>query len=96
MTARDAVLAYLGTSGRIDNTYRVSSFGNVQVLALCGGDLSPSQCRDCLLDAIKRLKTDCRAARWAEVYLAKCYARFLEGGNYPPDEVSKLPHHHQS
>ena len=89
LTDRDAVLAYLGTSDGIDNTYRVSSFGNVQGLAQCLGDLSPSMCQDCLLDAIERLKTDCRAARWAQIYLAKCYALYFEGGNYSPHEESK-------
>ena len=83
------MLAYLGTSDGIDSTYRVGSFGNVQGLAQCVGDLSPSMCQDCLLVAIERVKTDCRAASWARIYLAKCYALCSEGGNNSPRKRSK-------
>ena len=89
LTDRDAVLAYLGTSGGLYNTYRVSNFGNVQGVAQCVGDLSPSECQDCLSDAIQRLKTECGASGWGQMYLAKCYARYSEGGNYSPGKQSK-------
>ena len=89
LTDRDAVLAYLGTSGGIYNTYRVSSFGNVQGVAQCVGDLSPGECQDCLSDAIRQLKTECGAGGWGQMYLAKCYARYSEGGNYSPGRNSK-------
>ncbi|KAB1205798.1 Cysteine-rich repeat secretory protein 12 [Morella rubra] len=81
LTRRDAVLAYLGTGdGGAYNTYRGSTSGDVQGVAQCVGDLSPSECQDCLTDAIGQLRTDCGAAAWGDMYLAKCFVRFSVGG----------------
>ncbi|KAB2097245.1 Cysteine-rich repeat secretory 12 -like protein [Gossypium arboreum] len=79
---RDAVLGYLGASDGTYKPFRVSGSGDVQGVAQCVGDLSPSECQDCLSDAIGRLKTDCGAAKWGDMYLAKCYARYSEGGDH--------------
>ncbi|PON47771.1 Gnk2-like domain containing protein [Trema orientale] len=84
LNRRDAVLDYLGSnSGAVAGAgglYRVGGSGNLQGVAQCVGDLSPAECQDCLSDAIQRLRTDCGPASWGDVYLAKCYARFSEGG----------------
>ncbi|XP_061344990.1 plasmodesmata-located protein 6 [Gastrolobium bilobum] len=82
LTRRDAVVAYLQASDGTYKTFRSSGSGNMQGVAQCTGDLSPSECQDCLSDAIQRLKTDCGASTWGEMYLAKCYARYSEGGSY--------------
>lgn len=82
MGRRDTVLGYLGASDGTYKPFRVSSSGDVQGVAQCVGDLSPSECQDCLSDAIGRLKTDCGAAKWGDMYLAKCYARYSEGGDH--------------
>ncbi|KAI4313732.1 hypothetical protein L6164_026688 [Bauhinia variegata] len=79
LTRRDAVLAYLGAS---TGSYKVSSSGNVYGVAQCTGDLSMSECQDCVSDAIQRLKTECGGANWGDMYLAKCYARYSEGGDH--------------
>ncbi|KAK2635411.1 hypothetical protein Ddye_030203 [Dipteronia dyeriana] len=79
LTRRDSVLGYLGSG---DGSYRVGGSGNVNGVAQCVGDLSISECQDCLSEAIGRLKTDCGAARWGDVYLAKCYARYSVGGDH--------------
>ncbi|KAG2708334.1 hypothetical protein I3843_05G169900 [Carya illinoinensis] len=100
LTRRDAVLAYLGTgNGGPYNTYRTSNSGNVQGVAQCVGDLSPSECQDCLGNAIGLLKTQCGTAAWGDMFLAKCYVRYLQGGvrsyarkddnNATNDEVDK-------
>ncbi|TKY60968.1 Cysteine-rich repeat secretory protein 12 [Spatholobus suberectus] len=99
LTRRDAVLAYLQTSDGVYKTFRTSGFGDFQGVAQCTGDLSPSECQDCLSDAIQRLKTDCGPSPWAEIYLAKCYARYSEGdthsrpsnddSNHNDDEIEK-------
>ncbi|TKY47394.1 Cysteine-rich repeat secretory protein 12 [Spatholobus suberectus] len=36
--------------------------------------------RDCVAEAIRRLRTDCGAADYGDVFLAKCYARFSTNG----------------
>ncbi|KAH7570906.1 hypothetical protein JRO89_XS05G0219800 [Xanthoceras sorbifolium] len=79
---RDAVLGYLGSGDGSYKTYRVGGSGNINGVAQCVGDLSASECQDCLSEAIGRLKTDCGAAKWGDVYLAKCYARYSAGGDH--------------
>ncbi|MED6180515.1 hypothetical protein PIB30_011032 [Stylosanthes scabra] len=79
MASRDDVLANLEAS---DKTYRKTGSGNVVGVAQCTGDLSPSECQDCVSTAIERLKMECGASTWGDMYLAKCYARYSEGGSY--------------
>ncbi|KAK3221930.1 hypothetical protein Dsin_008955 [Dipteronia sinensis] len=79
LTRRDSVLGYLGSG---DGSYRVGVSGNVNGVAQCVGDLSISECQDCLSEAIGRLKTDCGATKWGDAYLAKCYARYSVGGDH--------------
>ncbi|XVF85426.1 hypothetical protein PTKIN_Ptkin17bG0117200 [Pterospermum kingtungense] len=82
LTRRDAVLGYLSSAsdGTTYKPFRVSGSGDLRGVAQCVGDLSPSECQDCLSEAIGRLKTECGAAKSGDVYLAKCYARYSEGG----------------
>ncbi|XP_041015447.1 plasmodesmata-located protein 6 [Juglans microcarpa x Juglans regia] len=81
LTRRDAVLAYLGTGdGGAYKTFRSSTSGDLQGVAQCVGDLSAGECQDCLTDAIGRLKTECGTAAWGDMFLAKCYVRYTEGG----------------
>lgn len=75
----DAALAYLVTSG---GTYRSGGAGDVRSVAQCVGDLSLSQCGDCISDAIGRLKSACWTSTWGDLFLAKCYARFTRGAAY--------------
>lgn len=80
LTRRDAVLAYLGTSDGAFRPFRVSGSGNVQGVAQCVGDLSPSECQDCLSDAVGQLRAECGTSTWGDLFLGKCYARYSEGG----------------
>ncbi|KAK9935445.1 hypothetical protein M0R45_022548 [Rubus argutus] len=80
LTRRDAVLAYLGTSDGAFRPFRVSGSGNVQGVAQCVGDLSPSECQDCLSDAVGQLRAECATSTWGDLFLGKCYARYSEGG----------------
>ncbi|XP_028785378.1 plasmodesmata-located protein 6 [Neltuma alba] len=86
LTRRDAVLSYLETSDGVYKAFRTTSLGNLQGIAQCVGDLSATDCQDCLSNAIGRLREECGAAQWGRVGLAKCYACFSEGGDYSPDE----------
>ncbi|KAK8567518.1 hypothetical protein V6N13_105482 [Hibiscus sabdariffa] len=82
LTRRDAVLGYLGSSDGTYRPFRVGGSGDLQGVAQCVGDLSPSECQDCLSAAIGQLKTECAGAKWGDMYLAKCYVRYSEGGNH--------------
>ncbi|KAE8699022.1 Cysteine-rich repeat secretory protein 12 [Hibiscus syriacus] len=81
-TRRDAMLGYLGSSDGTYKPFRVGGSGDLQGVAQCVGDLSPSECQDCLSEAIEQLKTECAAAKWGDMYLAKCYVRYSEGGSH--------------
>ncbi|KAL4278889.1 hypothetical protein GQ457_03G010970 [Hibiscus cannabinus] len=81
LARRDAVLAYLGL-GASDKPFRIGGSGDLRGVAQCVGDLSPSECQDCISEAIGGLKTDCGAAQWGDMYLAKCYVRYSEGGDH--------------
>ncbi|XP_044492587.1 plasmodesmata-located protein 6-like [Mangifera indica] len=81
LTRRDALLGFLAASDGSYKPYRVAGSGDVAGVAQCVGDLSASQCQDCLSDAIGRLKTDCGASKWGNMYLAKCYALYSKGGD---------------
>ncbi|PSS26778.1 Cysteine-rich repeat secretory protein like [Actinidia chinensis var. chinensis] len=77
MGRRDAVL---GSMGGASGPYRVGGSGDVQGVAQCVGDLSMSQCQDCLAEAIGRLKSDCGTAVYGDMFLGKCYARYSTNG----------------
>ncbi|KAI9082101.1 hypothetical protein K1719_035841 [Acacia pycnantha] len=66
--------------------FRTTGSGNLQGMAQCVGDLSAIECQDCLSNAIERLKVECGPVQWGHIYLAKCYARYSEGGDDSPDE----------
>ncbi|XP_028115231.1 plasmodesmata-located protein 6-like [Camellia sinensis] len=79
LTRRDGLMDYLASGGQY---YRVGGSGKVQGVAQCVQDLSPSECQDCLSEAIGRLKSDCGSAAWGDMFLGKCYARYSERGGY--------------
>lgn len=79
MNRRDSVMAGLTGAG---GPYRVGGSGDVQGLAQCVGDLSASECQDCVSEAIGRLKSECGTAFYGDMFLAKCYARFTTGGSH--------------
>lgn len=71
--------------------YRVGGDGKgkVQGVAQCVGDLSVSECQDCVGEAIGRLKSDCGTAEFGDMFMGKCYARYNTHG--PP--VFSMAHH---
>ncbi|KAF5184432.1 Cysteine-rich repeat secretory protein like, partial [Thalictrum thalictroides] len=78
MSRRDAVLAGLSSGG---GPYRVGASGKVQGVAQCVGDLSMSECQDCVSESMGRLKKECGSGMAAsgDVFLGKCYARYSAG-----------------
>ncbi|KAI6686032.1 hypothetical protein NL676_031945 [Syzygium grande] len=79
LTRRDAVLGYIGAGDGTYKPYRTGASGSVQAVAQCVQDLSAGDCQDCLAEAIGRLKSDCGAAKWGNMYLAKCYVQYSDG-----------------
>ncbi|KAF8021135.1 hypothetical protein BT93_G1536 [Corymbia citriodora subsp. variegata] len=85
LARRDAVLGYIGASngdGGAYKYYRDGWSGDMRAVAQCVQDLSPGECQDCLGEAIGQLKSNCGAARWGDMFLAKCYVRYSEGGDH--------------
>ncbi|VVB03793.1 unnamed protein product [Arabis nemorensis] len=80
LTRRDSVVGYLAASN--GGSYRVGVSGGLLGVAQCTGDLSATECQDCLMEAIGRLRSDCGTAAWGDVYLAKCYARYYARGGH--------------
>ncbi|KAF8407601.1 hypothetical protein HHK36_006735 [Tetracentron sinense] len=76
MSRRDAMLDGLASGG---GPYRVGGSGGVQGVVQCVGDLSVSECQDCVSEAIGHLRSDCGTAVSGDVFLAKCYARYSVG-----------------
>ncbi|XP_038682633.1 plasmodesmata-located protein 8 isoform X1 [Tripterygium wilfordii] len=84
---RDDVIADLQTG----IGFKVSSSGLVEGFSQCLGDLSSSDCSNCLADAVGKLKNLCGSAAAANVFLAQCYARYWASGYYDsnsPDSSS--------
>uniref|UniRef100_A0A7N0ZUH5 Gnk2-homologous domain-containing protein n=1 Tax=Kalanchoe fedtschenkoi TaxID=63787 RepID=A0A7N0ZUH5_KALFE len=75
----EQVLEYLAGQPGL---YRVGAVGKNKGVAQCVGDLSVGECQDCLADAIGRLRSECGGARWGDVFLVKCYARFSGSGDH--------------
>ncbi|KAF5750124.1 putative DUF26 domain-containing protein 1 precursor [Tripterygium wilfordii] len=89
LTRRDALLGYLAAGDGSYRPYKNGGSGDVYGYAQCLGDLSGSECQDCLSEAIQRLKTDCGPTAAGDMYLAKCYVRFSEGGSHSHDGNDK-------
>ncbi|XP_043695764.1 plasmodesmata-located protein 7-like isoform X2 [Telopea speciosissima] len=79
ISQRDAVLNGLASGGGL---YRVGGSGEVQGVAQCVGDLSANECQDCLSSAIGRLRSECGAAAYGDMFLGKCYVRYSTGGDH--------------
>ncbi|KAL0898574.1 hypothetical protein Bca101_082535 [Brassica carinata] len=80
ISRRDAVLTELLGGG---GYFRAGGSVDVQGMGQCVGDLTVSECQDCLGTAIGRLKNDCGTAVFGDMFLTKCYARYsTDGGKY--------------
>lgn len=80
ISRRDAVLTELLGGG---GYFRAGGSSDVQGMGQCVGDLTVSECQDCLGTAIGRLKNDCGTAVFGDMFLTKCYARYsTDGGKY--------------
>ncbi|XP_042504581.1 plasmodesmata-located protein 7 [Macadamia integrifolia] len=80
LSRSDSVLNSLSNNG--GGFFRVGGSGVVQGMAQCVGDLSSGDCQDCVSSAIGRLRSDCGAAAYGDMFLAKCYVRYSTSGDY--------------
>ncbi|XP_024989868.1 cysteine-rich repeat secretory protein 60-like [Cynara cardunculus var. scolymus] len=79
LTNLDATLTYL-----IDGNgqyVRRGGHGSMHGMAQCVQDLSIIECGYCLSEASKRLKSECELSTWGDMYLGKCYIRYVDHGN---------------
>ncbi|XP_039049382.1 plasmodesmata-located protein 7-like [Hibiscus syriacus] len=90
---RDAMMAVLEGGGGL---LRVGGSGEVQGLAQCVGDLSLAECQDCLSAAIQRLKAECGAGAYGDMYLGKCYATFTTSDSRGDDHYYPKSHNDKS
>lgn len=79
-SARDAVLDRISSEAR--GYFRVGGSGEVQAMAQCVGDLSASECNDCVSEAVSQVKAACGVAGFGDMYLGKCYVRYTVGGGH--------------
>ncbi|ERM94138.1 cysteine-rich repeat secretory protein 60 [Amborella trichopoda] len=64
------------------NGFSVGSSGTIQGMAQCSGDLEPSDCSACLIQAVGRLRSLCASSVSGDIYLGKCYVRYSSDGFY--------------
>ncbi|XP_010533308.1 PREDICTED: cysteine-rich repeat secretory protein 12-like [Tarenaya hassleriana] len=91
LTRRDNAMSYVGSTGGPYRRVGVTA-GEAQAMAQCVGDLSPSDCQDCVEEAVARLVSDCPLSTWADVYLSKCYVRYYSSGGVPSHSEKKQEH----
>ncbi|KAI3696298.1 hypothetical protein L1987_79310 [Smallanthus sonchifolius] len=84
----DGALAYLVGGNR--EYFRGGDFGSIQGVVQCVQDLSLSDCQDCLQEASGRLRSECETSTWGDMYLGKCYIRYVDegNGNHPNNDTS--------
>lgn len=76
LNRRDSTLAYL-TAGN-GQFFRGSGSGSVQGVAQCVQDLDVNECQDCLSEASGRLRSECETSTWGDMFLGKCYIRYVD------------------
>lgn len=82
--------ALLEGSGQTAGLYKAGRVGYVDGVAQCVGDQSDEDCRDCVAEAVKEMRSVCGGpAVSGEVYLEKCYVAYdARGGVYPSSSSS--------
>lgn len=90
---REGVLeALLEGSRQTAGLYKAGRVGYVDGVAQCIGDQSEEECRECVAEAVKEMRSICGGpALSGEVYLEKCYVVYeAKGGVYPSSSSSSM------
>ncbi|KAL4574353.1 hypothetical protein LXL04_021182 [Taraxacum kok-saghyz] len=75
----DALVLLTSANGQY---FRGGGFGSVQGVAQCVQDLTINECEDCLLEAYRRLRSECETSSSADMYLGNCYIRYADQDNH--------------
>ncbi|WOK98964.1 cysteine-rich repeat secretory protein 11-like [Canna indica] len=73
---RDTAFAQLQTGVSGGKGFYATSYGSVYTMAQCEGDLSTSDCSDCVAQAVQKSEVECGGAASGQVYLDKCYISY--------------------
>ncbi|ONK57323.1 uncharacterized protein A4U43_C10F18890 [Asparagus officinalis] len=82
---RDTAFANLQSGMSSANGFYATSYQSVYAMAQCEGDLSGSDCSDCVQQAVQKSEVECGGASSGQVYLDKCYISY----NYYPNGVPR-------
>ncbi|KAJ9554255.1 hypothetical protein OSB04_018300 [Centaurea solstitialis] len=88
----DAALTYLIVENK--QYFYGGRYESVQGVVQCVQDLSLSECQDCLLEARGRLRSECETSTSGDMYLGKCYIRYVD--QEFQHNAGKRYHHHPS
>nr|GEU59827.1 cysteine-rich repeat secretory protein 12-like [Tanacetum cinerariifolium] len=84
----DSALGYLIAGNGL--YFRAGDYGRIQGVAQCVQDLSESDCQDCISEACGRLRSECQTSTWGDMYLGKCFIRYVDqvfdAGNDDPSD----------
>lgn len=80
---RDTAFANLQSGMTTANGFYATSYQSVYAMAQCEGDLSTSDCSECVSQAVQKSEVECGGASSGQVYLDKCYISY----NYYPNGV---------
>ncbi|KAJ8899306.1 hypothetical protein K2173_018280 [Erythroxylum novogranatense] len=69
-----------------NGSFYTGAYESVFVLGQCEGDLSRSDCGNCVKSAVESVKTQCSDSISAQVYLNKCYISY----SYYPNGVASI------
>lgn len=80
---RDTAFANLQSGMTTANGFYATSYQSVYTMAQCEGDLSSTDCGECVSQAVQKSEVECGGSSSGQVYLDKCYISY----NYYPDGV---------
>ncbi|XP_050365243.1 plasmodesmata-located protein 1-like [Argentina anserina] len=75
-------------SGIKSTTFYTGSYESVYVLGQCEGDLSNSDCGDCIKSASEKANTECGDSASGQIYQHKCYINYSYYANGVPNLTS--------
>lgn len=91
LTRLDSALTYLAVGNK--QYFHEGGYGSMQGVVQCVQDLSLNECQDCLLEARGRLRSECETSTSGDMYLGKCYIRYVDQ-EFQRDVGKHLLHHH--
>ncbi|XP_068491687.1 cysteine-rich receptor-like protein kinase 6 isoform X2 [Phaseolus vulgaris] len=87
------LFTYLSSNSTTKPRFFNTTVDTVSGLFMCRGDLSPDLCRLCVLDATKRIASECRSSNEAIIWYNNCFLRY---SNDPfPSTTETSPTYHR-